>query len=68
MKKSTQAPTELNDPDLDVASAGFAGSSGTGKTLTSTLLGKYSAREVSGGAVSSEPTKLIVGEGGGYDI
>ena len=68
MKKPIQAPTELNDADLEAASAGFAGASGTGKTLTSTLLGKYSARDVSDGAVSSEPTKLIVGEGGGNDI
>ena len=68
MKKSTQAPTELNDADLDATSAGFAGASGTGKTLTSTLLGKYSARDVSDGTVSSEPTKRIAGSGGGKDI
>ncbi|MEL7154302.1 MAG: hypothetical protein AAFN51_11045 [Pseudomonadota bacterium] len=68
MKNSTQAPTELHDADLDAASAGFAGATGTGKTLTSTLLGKYSARDVSDGARSSEPTKRIVAEGGGNSI
>jgi GH24 family phage-related lysozyme (muramidase) len=68
MKKPIQAPSELNDADLDAASAGFAGASGTGKTLTSTLLSKHSARDVSDGAVSLEPTKGIVGSGGGSDI
>ena len=68
MRISAKAPTELDDANLDAASAGFAGASGTGKTLTSTLLGKYSARNVSDGAVSREPTKRIVGSGGGNDI
>ncbi len=68
MKRSTQAPTELNDAELDAASAGFAGASGTGKTLTPPLLGKFSARNVSDGADSPEPTKRIVGSGGGSDI
>jgi hypothetical protein len=68
MKKSTQAPTELNDADLDAASAGFAGASGTGKTLTPTLLGKYSGQDAIDAGRSAEPTKKIVAAGGGSSI
>ena len=67
MKKSTQVSTELDDADLDAASGGFAGASGTGKTLTSTLLGKYWTWDISDDD-STEPAKRIVASGGGNDI
>lgn len=36
----TDKPTALNDIDLDDATGGFSGPSGTGKTLSADLLGR----------------------------
>ena len=68
MRISAKAPTELDDANLDAASAGFAGASGTGKTLTPTLLGKYLGQDAIDAGRSAEPTKKIVAAGGGSSI